>query len=391
MFTLKYTKMNISPLNNFLILIIMGVVLLNMPIYTFTAHNFLSPNIWYISIITIITFYAVLTSSDGRRLILFPSKALGLFLLIYMIYTLFNPSVEVFSLVIIYVVAWMVSLLYLNYGSNTHLFKYLLLALSILVVFNFFYPGFLYNYEAVGSVFGRSGATYVNPNMAGEALLILLILAIGEDKDVIKSWVLAIVFFAIFLTFSRSAILFTLLLAVLVCLKNLKIFLFFGIGLVFTYIVLLGILDSSMFSESTIDNLRGRLDLFTTLNYIDDSANSRLSVVNHSLDHFLKSPVFGNGINYTSTPSFGGVRPHNTLLLLIVEFGLIGLAMYIYVVVLLLRRAVSKNTVYGFMPILMFIFFSMFNHDILSQLNWLVFLILSMSFWRMPHINEPDS
>jgi len=361
----------------------MGIVFLNIPIYAFSVHNFLTPNIWYLVLIICIALYSILMSGYRSKLLL-PSMALVLFLGVYIIYSIVDPSLEIFSTIFLYTVAWMITLLYLNYSSNINIFKYLLLILSSLIFFDFFYSGVLYNYELAGSVFGRGSGTHINSNQAGEVLLILLVLASAKDKDIFKSWTLIIFFAAIVLTFSRSAILFSILMGFFIYVKNLKYFLFFIISLLIIYFTYLNILNSVLLPEAVTENLIGRLDFFTNLNIEDYSSSSRIDVVNNSFDHFLLSPMFGNGMNYTHSPLFGSVRPHNTLLLLIVEYGVIGLTMYIYLVALLLRGAFIKNTVNGFMPISMFIFFSMFNHDILFQLHWLIFLILSVSYLRTP-------
>lgn len=54
----------------------------------------------------------------------------------------------------------------------------------------------------------------------------------------------------------------------------------------------------------------------------------RISLIDQSLESFLKSPIIGHGSYFHVSPSFGQVGPHNEFLRYAVDFGILGVVVY---------------------------------------------------------------
>lgn len=78
---------------------------------------------------------------------------------------------------------------------------------TFLVIFDFINPGFFISEESDRYVAGRAAAMFLNPNIAGTALIISLILSIDIVHKKWRSLIIFFVFIGVALTFSRASIL----------------------------------------------------------------------------------------------------------------------------------------------------------------------------------------
>ena len=91
--------------------------------------------------------------------------------------------------------------------SYERIFPFLAVLIPITVIVDFLHPGVFYPLGTEGTVPGRAAATFINPNKAGEAMLLTFLLAIPVLRPRYRALLLFLVGAGVILTFSRGAIL----------------------------------------------------------------------------------------------------------------------------------------------------------------------------------------
>ena len=91
--------------------------------------------------------------------------------------------------------------------SYERIFPFLAVLIPITVIVDFLHPGVFYPLGTEGTVLGRAAATFINPNRAGEAMLLTFLLAIPVLRPRYRALLLLLVGVGVILTFSRGAIL----------------------------------------------------------------------------------------------------------------------------------------------------------------------------------------
>jgi O-antigen ligase len=265
----------------------------------------------------------------------------------------------------------------------------LALAVPCAVLVDFLQPGLLYPLETGGAVLGRAAAMYINPTMAGEAILLVFLLACAVTPARWRGPLFVLAGVSVLTTFSRSAILGWLLVgAVLVLCKTLpRSATAMTVLAVCAVVAGAGAFENYLLSRSEFDaaagNILARLDFFSTLSLGDDSAGERAEVLAAGWEMFLQNPVFGAGAGATQFWSHRG-STHNQLLLLAAEYGIFGVGMWVWMVVIVLRGRFFDDPGLQVAMAFLFVFMSMFTHQMFDSATYWFAAFACASAGRTP-------
>lgn len=243
------------------------------------------------------------------------------------------------------------------------------------VLLDFAQPGLLYPLDTPGAVLGRAAAMFINPNMAGEAILLVFLLGCSLTPPRWRGPLFLLCGAAIVTTFSRAAIVaWVLLLLFLSFRKTLpKSALAISLAALALAVASLGAFESYLHGraefEGAAGNLASRLNFFSDVKFDDDSSEERAAVVRAGWQLFLQNPAFGAGAGATG---FWSMRAstHNQLLLLAAEYGLFGVGLWCWMVVLLWRGRFFEDRALQFAVAGLFAFMSMFTHLMLDSASY---------------------
>lgn len=268
-------------------------------------------------------------------------------------------------------------------SSFERAFAFLALLMPLCVIADFLKPGLFYPVDLVGSVIGRAAATFINPNVAGEALLLTFVLACTAINRNFRAPVFILIGTATVLTYSRAALVAWIFLAVLLaCTRILP-----KTGVILIAVaagaaaLLFGSFEHYLSSRpdlgAGLSNIQGRLRFFVDMSTGDDSALERGRVLVASWNMFLENPVVGAGAGATRVWSSFHVSSHNTLLLQAAEYGFTGIILWVSAVVLLLRGKYFEEKGLQWAIAFLFVYFSMFSHNLFDYSYWLISLTLA--------------
>lgn len=209
-------------------------------------------------------------------------------------------------------------------------------------VYELFYPEAFY-WEDVG----RSAGFYIDPNNSSGMIALGMLFSVELLKPRYRIPFVLLAGIGVFVTFSRSGILSWLVLSLILTKSNiipqLKLFKIFIITLVLT--VLLSSQLNFIFNSFQVDTsdflhtkAQQRVEMFTTGDTEDSSAEERFELVQLSLDLFGEKPLLGHGIGITREWEFKNT--HNMYLVLLVEYGITGafiIPSFLY--------AINRNTI----------------------------------------------
>jgi O-antigen ligase len=262
-------------------------------------------------------------------------------------------------------------------GSYERVFPILALVIPTTVIVDFLVPGLFYPPGTEGTVLGRAGATLLNPNKAGESMLLTLLLAMPLMRSHHRALLLLWVGIAVMLTFSRAAILgWMLLWLVLVIRREVpKYTIVIALLLVGVLPLLHGSFEHYLRGRQEfyggVENLLARLEFFATPVLDDDSALDRRQVTQAALDLFWQNPVFGAGAG--ATASWSQISSaHNQVIMLAAEYGLFGIAIWLSLAVILWNGRYFESKAWQVIAPLGFIFLSMFSHNLFDFAYWLL-------------------
>lgn len=259
--------------------------------------------------------------------------------------------------------------------SYVRIFVFLAALLPCTIVLDFAYPGLLYPTDTSGAVLGRAAAMYINPNMAGEAILLVFLLGCAVMKPKYRTSLFILAGAAIIMTFSRSSIiawvlLWPILLAKKILPKSALVVMAIVAGLLFGFFGSIeNYLQGRTEFDSALDNILARMDFFSNYKLNDDSSEERAAVIKAGWELFLQSPIFGSGAGATLFWSHRG-STHNQLLLLAAEYGVLGIGLWIWMVIILWRGKFFQNHGLQLAVAFLFIFMSMFTHLMLDSASY---------------------
>ena len=261
--------------------------------------------------------------------------------------------------------------------SYERIFPFVAVLIPAMVIVDFLNPGVFYPFGFEGTVLGRAAATFLNPNRAGEAMLITLLLATPVLQPRYRALLLLLVGAGVILTFSRAAILCWMLLWLLLVLRKAVPKYTFAVPLmaIGCLPLLLGSFESYLEGRGDLSeglgNILARLEFFQDQALHDDSALERAGVFEAGLDLFLENPIFGAGAGATDLWSWRG-STHNQLIMLGAEYGVFGIAVWVSLAVILWKGKYFQDKTYQLTVVVGFVFFSMFTNNMFDFPYWLV-------------------
>lgn len=255
-------------------------------------------------------------------------------------------------------------------------------------------PGNLVPPGFPGSNPGRAAGFHINANEAGSALVAAAIVLLARAPARFRGLVLFVLFAGVAATFSRSAIILSILLVLFASRSGLLDRR--QLGVLLTAVPLLALALVSLYGFMLtlpgvdIENINGRLLWFATGgSEVDDSASSRIQAAMAALEMFLDAPILGQG--FAASLRDRTMEPHNMYLMVAAEQGVVGLAVYAVFLYLIFARgrAVLRGpgvdvhrTERGMALVAMAGFIaiqSLFSHNILDQPTFFVALSALMT------------
>lgn len=241
---------------------------------------------------------------------------------------------------------------------------------------------------------GRPAGFYVDANRAGCVLVIGMIFGIGLLPRKYRLLLVLLVIPGIFVTFSRSAILCLVAALVTLVIKREISYkqLFLWIALLVVGLIMfsaigtgldLGNLETNgLLNNNTLERLT-QFQSPTGVKELDESALSRIAIVEITWQKILESPFLGCGIGYGLVlaemhPELGNIESHNMYLSLMLEHGFIGAAMFPLLTFVSTQKAIGENQAISLAFAALVSIWGFFSHNILEHREFLmIFAFLS--------------
>jgi|GEM_PF-4527529 len=210
----------------------------------------------------------------------------------------------------------------------------------------------------------RAAGFYVNPNNAAAAILLAMAISTSSLSNRYRIWFVSACLIGVALTLSRGGVLVWFALYIFFLLNRTidtktgvvftgtLVFLVTVLGVVFEY--LSDVVDLGQYADR-VSFLEGK-DVGQSV-----QSDSRYGLIKLSLDLFSNSPLYGSGTN-ALLRSGSDQLSHNQYLAMLVDYGVIGLTIY-----LLLVYEVFKSKREFWAACLCVLLWGMFAHDILQQ------------------------
>ncbi len=233
----------------------------------------------------------------------------------------------------------------------------------------------------------RGGGLYFQPNAGGTAIAFLYGVVVPRVSKRAAAVLTLLAISAVFLTFSRSSMIVLLILVffALVCGYLPKLTAVGWFILLLSTVLYLG---GAEFIAGTlsIESGSGYKRLFESQDFIGMEAlseDSRISAAQGALESYLAEPVLGHGMGYSwywADAVNAGVGPHNMLLRFMLEYGSIGVLVWVLFLVSLYRsrplEGISARWAFG--VCLAGFIAALFSHNLTEQGYILVPLIAAV-------------
>ena len=380
----------------FVLIIALGAIYSNLPIYGYVLNPGLLPKLTFFGVFFLIMpllviKYNIFGSYLASPFVLWAAVFLTLNIIhlagfptggnIGGVFLIDNQMIARYSLVLTRTqyILFSIVLGFALYASTRsvymHTFIFLAALLPCTVIIDFIQPGLLYPIDTNGAVLGRAAAMFINPTMAGEAMLIVFLLGCAVIKLKYRAPVFILLGAAILMTFSRSSIIAWVLLWPILIFKKIlpKSAIIIAAITLGTSLVLLGTFENYLQNREEFDgaltNILSRLDFFSNFKLNDDSSEERADVIRAGWNLFLQNPIFGAGAGATRFWSHRG-STHNQLLLLAAEYGILGIGLWIWLLIILWKGKFFENRGLQFAMVFLFAFMSMFTHQMFDSASY---------------------
>ena len=219
---------------------------------------------------------------------------------------------------------------------------------AILNWFDVLYPSVLVPVGFIGANPGRGAGLFINANGAAAFILMGTIAVLPFTPMRVRALLLLLAVIAVAPTFSRFGWIFAALLIVMtIALKLLDrrqvLIILVSVPLLLSAA---GVYYELMLRTGD-QNILARLAWFQTLGEQQDfSVRERAFVAQRAWERFLDSPLYGHGIGVTLSRG-ARVGTHNIYVLLMAEQGLVGLALYLSLIAILVRKGwqLTRNAI----------------------------------------------
>lgn len=382
----------------------LAILFSNLPIYSYILRPDLLPKYFFFGLFALLAPLLVLKFHTLRSYLLSPFCLWAIVLVILNIIHLTSFSADGgngaapfidsqintrsdFILTRIQYVVFALLFGFAVFASNntSYLRVFILLAIAIpsAILLDFVSPGLLYPIDTSGAVLGRAAAMFINPTTAAEAALLIFIFACAVVKPKYRVSLFVLTAAAILVTFTRSAIIAMVLLWAMFIYKRI---LPRSTVIVSVLLLVVGVMSFGAFEaylggrqdfEGALENVQARLNFFSSAELTDDSSLERAAVVKAGWEVFLQNPVFGAGAGATQ---FWSLRAstHNQLLLLAVEYGLLGIVLWGWLAIILWNGRFFQSRGLQLAVFFLYVFMSMFTHLMLDSASyWLATFALA--------------
>ena len=258
--------------------------------------------------------------------------------------------------------------------------------LGLSVLFDLAFPEVLYPWTVPGVVPGRPGSFLINANKPAEVLVLCGLLAMPVLRPRVALILVMSMGLGIFATFSRTGMVAWIILVMIYWRRHiLTRTQIVGIGAVASVLVASGgllviLIESQDLPLDAVKDISNRINFLSTGNLQDDSAQSRGFVLQEGIKLFFQHPLTGAGAGATHYWEYD-VAPHNFLVLMSAEYGVIGVAAWLSLLGMLLSGCYFDSLECQAYSAGFLVLFTMSTHNILDFPYWLVGLfILSMTF-----------
>ncbi len=371
------------------------IFLFRVGIVPFTPSNFLVP-------LFILIAFLKYSFKDYYDIVKTPSfKFLFFLLVISIIYTIPTKAetsilVTTISLEVISVLLYLFAVQVFR-TEEKKLTIFFVIASFLVLAGSVWYDFFigLPNYNAHLAQSARKGGFGENPNQAASGIkfLALGMLMFLYKYRTLKYLAIFLVVMSIFLTFSRSGTVSLVIILIMGTMNNWKptfqltpigqfksmvqIFLLFSV----LYLVLLSLADiiKKEFPAFTRGAAGERMELLlgqsdqVLFESADNSELSRTGLFKNYLNAFLDNP-FGLGTGHSSDKALNRLKTHNYYLYMAVDFGIIGLAVYILYLSVNLKIAIKENQYYYFIFGMLLVIEGLISHSIFIERSLLICL-----------------
>jgi len=243
---------------------------------------------------------------------------------------------------------------------------------------DYFNPEYFYFGEEVLSyVVGRAASTYINANIAGGAMVLLLIFGLDMVPKKFRLFFVALLFLGVFFTMSRSNIMiFIIIVLMLLFQKKLHVLQFLTLSItVVSFFLWLSMGGFDVLEEKlnlkVTEDMQNRVEFFVDNKSSDiDDTNERQEVLASALDMYMTNPIFGSGYAATRIWDYQ-VSTHNTFVMHWADYGLFGVLlvplMFFFATLNLFRFGTSDQKKLAFLVMVYFTLSSFFSHNMLEQ------------------------
>jgi O-antigen ligase len=387
----------IDALRRWWILFFILAMILNLDQFFATLNIGLQPKYWSISIF-ITTILLFLSNFPHRRVISSPLVWWGFVYAIFSLVAMVGSDNQesawtAMAMVIttnLYIITGVIAIPYLErHGNFLNYILWIALFLSTFsILYDYIYPGTFNPLIDANLTYDRASGLYLNPNIAGAAMLMIMICIVLRSSRWINIFVIFFSLIPIILTFSRSSIIgWAAVFLFLTTTRRLPrlsviIFAFFA-----SLIILLGAELMNLISDFISPSNRNALDRLAWIlgqgNLEDSSASARGWIVSFAWNEFLSEPFKGHGLGYTSVWSVG-LGTHNLILQHLVEYGVVGILIF---PTFLFCSIYTKSSIIErrelFLLAIIMILISLFSHNLIEQgffiFTWLICCLTSPS------------
>lgn len=371
--------------------VILLCIYLHLPVFAYTLDESLLPKFFYIGFIVLL-FPVLLTRLDAFIAYLTSPFVLwaGALLALNLLHLASNDgSINVRSeALVMFRTQAIAMVILLGFGftqmrSSGWEWVFVLLAVLLpgLVITDFLYPGVLYAIGTPGAVQGRAAGTLINPTIAGETILLAFLLACPLVSRRYRTPLILLAGIGVLLTFARAAMLAWIIIWLFLVLRRRlpAVSAIAAIAIIALPLVMGGLQGylrkRSDFTEA-IDNIQHRLLFLTAARFDDDSSRQREAVLRAGWEAFSSNPLAGAGAGVTD----GGASrqwthtasTHNQLVALAAEYGVAGIFMWLWLLMVLVRGRYFEDRTMQTAVILLFCVMTFFTHNMFDFPYWLL-------------------
>ncbi len=273
-----------------------------------------------------------------------------------------------------FILFFILGFLLLNTNTETVL-RYLKVAsflIPTIIILDFFFTDLFASLSEDKLASGRAEGTFINPNLAGEATLVTLVLVISHIRGLSSIFLFALCGLAVILTFSRAGMVFWVVLGVLYVMsgKLPRASLLLFIAAVLSYSYSLPLIEDRLnekFPDNPgyVANMMSRISIFEegVAQIDDDSATGRAQLARDGLAGFFDSPILGN--------QFSDAQSHNMIIDWAYIFGITGVFMWGWMLWLLFNKGANRRIFSDFGVLaLAYLWFSFYTHNLLETFFW---------------------